>query len=149
LTGKGSFLKELDGAMKNRGADYAIGAVQESMMPKQWGCLRFFDGAKIVCSVSGDAAPLPLEIAYKVARCGLVAQARRGGGEIDVSLLEAKVSEIQRQLDSLGAVSRALSGAGNQVDGAKTDLKRMECSIREALDEVLSLILPEEDEGEA
>jgi len=98
--------------MENRGADYAIGAVQESMMPKQWGCLRFFDGAKIVCSVSGDAAPLPLEIAYKVARCGLVAQARRGGGEIDVSLLEARVSEVQRQLDSLGAVSRALSGAG-------------------------------------
>ena len=68
VKGKGSFLKELDEAMDNRGADYAIGAVHESHTPTSCGCFRFFDGSKIVCSVPEEDAPLPLEIAYKVAR---------------------------------------------------------------------------------
>jgi len=146
VKGKGSFLKELDEAMENRGADYAIGAVHESHAPTSCGCFRFFDGSKIVCSVPEEDMPLPLEIAYKVARFELVASTRAEGGEIDVKQLEAKVADIQGQFDNLRAIKTAMRGAVKQIGGAEDGLKDMEDSIRDTLDDILELIQPEEDE---
>jgi len=58
MTGKNSFLKELDNAKENRLAHYAIGAVNEAKAPASCGCIRRFDGAKIICSVPEDDHPL-------------------------------------------------------------------------------------------
>lgn len=134
-------------AMDNRNADYAIGAVHESHVPTSCGCFRFFNGSKIVCSVPEKDTQLPLEIAYKVARSEIVALTRAEGGEIDVKQLEAKVADIQGQLDNLRAIKTAMRGAIKQIGGAEDDLKDLEDSIRETLDDILVLIQPKKDEG--
>ena len=140
LSGKGGFLNELDMAKENRGAHYAIGAVHESNVPESVGCFRRFDGEKIVCSVPVDGHPLALEIAYKVARAELKLSILREEIKIDPSQLNAKIMEIQGQLDTMRAVKIALTGATGKIDDAKKDLKKMEDSIREIIGEILVMI---------
>jgi len=140
LSGKKSFLKELDRAKENRGSHYAIGAVNESRVPAAIGSFRRYDGEKIVCSVPVDDDPLALEIAYKVARAELVLSVMREEVRLDPSKLKDKVMEIQGQLDVMRAVKSALTGAAGKIEDAKGDLKKMETSIREIIGEILDMV---------
>jgi len=140
MSGKKSFLKELDSAKENRGAHYAIGAVHESKVPAACGCFRRYDGEKIICSVPPDEDPLALEISYKVARAELVLSILREEVTLDLSHLKAKITEIQGQLDTLRSVKSALTGASGKIDDAKGNLKKIETSIREILGEILIMI---------
>jgi len=140
LSGKNSFLKELDRAKENRGSHYAIGAVHESRVPAAIGSFRRFDGEKIVCSVPMDDDSLALEIAYKVARAELVLSIMREEVRLDPSKLKDKVMEIQGQLDVMRAVKSALTGATGKIEDAKGDLKKMEISIREIIGEILDMV---------
>jgi len=140
MRGKNSFLKELDKAKENRGAHYAIGVIHESKTPKSIGSFRRFTGNKIVCSVPEDDYPLALEIAYKMARTELILYLRKEKVKLDPSQLKEKVTRIQSQLETMGAVKRSLKGAKGKIDDASGDLKEMEESIRETIDEIMDMI---------
>ncbi len=140
MKGKNSFLKELDKAKENRGAHYAIGAIHESKTPKSVGSFRRFTGNKIICSVPEDDYPLALEIAYKMARTELILYLRKEKVKLDPSQLKEKVIRIQSQLETMGAVKRSLKGAKGKIDAASGDLKEMEESIRETIDEIMDMI---------
>ena len=140
MSGKKSFLKELDSAKENRGAHYAIGAIHESKVPAAVGSFRRYDGAKIICSVPIDGYPLALEIAYKVARAELVLSILKEEVKLDLSQLKEKIMKIQGQLDTMRAVKSALTGATGKIDDAKKDLKEMEASIREIIGDILTMI---------
>ena len=140
MSGKKSFLKELDKAKENRNAHYAIGAIHESKVPAACGYFRRYDGGKIICSVPMDEDPLALEIAYKVARAEIVFSVLRGEVKLDLSQLKEKIMGIQGQLDTMRAVKSALTGATGKIDEAKRDLKEMETSIREIINEILTMI---------
>ena len=142
MTGKKSFLKELDRARENRGAHYAIGAVHESGVPAAVGAFRRYSGEKIVCSVSEEET-LPLEIAYKVARAEILLSCMRKEAKFDPSYLKAKVDEIQGQLDTVRAVKRSLTGAEGKIGDARKDLEEMERAIREILNEILEMVKTE------
>ena len=140
MSGKNSFFKELERAKKNRGAHYAIGAIHESKIPDACGCFRIYPRENIICRVSVDEEPLPLEIAYKVARAELVLSTLREKVKIDPSQLKAKVTDIQGQLETLQAVKSSMTGATNNIERAKKDLKTMETSIKNTLNEIFALI---------
>lgn len=140
MSGKNSFLKELDKARENRGAHYSIGAIHESKVPIAVGCFRKYPGEKIICSVLVDTDPLPLEVAYKFARTELIMDSKRDEIQIDASQIEDKITKIQGQLDTMGAVKTALKGASGKIDDASVDLRKMEASIREVLSEMLALL---------
>jgi hypothetical protein len=141
LSGKNSFLFELDEAMKNRNADYAIGAVHEAKIPVTVGPFRRYDDSKIICSVPEDEYPSNLDIAYKVARAELVlAVARENEVKLDIPRLEGKVVEIRAQLDAMRSFKTALTGAKDKIDTACNDAKKIEQAIRDALDEITNLI---------
>ncbi|MCW4020257.1 MAG: hypothetical protein NWF14_03390 [Candidatus Bathyarchaeota archaeon] len=140
MSGKNSFFKELENAKKNRGAYYAIGAVQRSNVPDSCGCFRRYDGANIICGVSMDEEPLALEIAYKVARLETKLSTMKEEAKLDPSQFKIKITEIEGQLDTLRAVKSALTGATGKINDAKQDLKNMETSIREILNEILTMI---------
>ena len=140
MTGKNSYLKELDKAKENRVAHYAIGAVHESKAPSSCGCFRRFDGEKIVCSVPGDGDPLALEMAYKIARSELVASSLREEVELDLSQLKAKIGEIERQLDAVKTIKTNMKGAVTSIGKADDGLREMEASIREIAGEILLMI---------
>jgi len=140
MTGKNSYLKELDKAKENRVAHYAIGAVHESKAPSSCGCFRRFDGEKIVCSVPGDGDPLALEMAYKIARSELVASLLREEVKLDLSQLKAKIGEIERQLDAVKTIKTNMKGAVTSIGKADDGLREMEASIREIAGEILLMI---------
>jgi len=140
MSGKTSFLGELDSAKQNRGAHYAIGAIHESKVPSAVRCFRRYEGHKIICSVPEDGHPLALEIAYKVARAELVTSLMREEARFDLSQLREKITKIQNQLCALQAVKSALTGATGKIHDAKEDLEEMETSIRETISEILVLI---------
>lgn len=148
LSGKNSFLKELDKAKENRSAEYSIGAVHESKVPKAVGCFRKYDGGKIICSVPIDSDPLPLEIAYKMARAEIILESLREDVQFDPTKIKDSIAEIQGQLDAMGAVYTALKGAKGKIDDASGDLRKLESSIRETLDELL-IIMRREDKEDA
>jgi len=140
MSGKNSFFKELEDAKKNRGAHYAIGAVQRSNVPDSCGCFRRYDGGNIICGVSMDEEPLALEVAYKVARMEVKLSSMEEEAQFDPSQFKTKIKEIEGQLDTLRAVKSALTGATGKINDAKDDLKNMEESIREILNEILTMI---------
>jgi hypothetical protein len=140
MSGKNSFFKELEDAKKNRSAHYAIGAVQRSNVPDSCGCFRRYDGGNIICGVSMDEEPLALEVAYKVARMEVKLSSMEEEAQFDPSQFKTKIKEIEGQLDTLRAVKSALTGATGKINDAKDDLKNMEESIREILNEILTMI---------
>jgi len=140
MSGKNSFFKELEDAKKNRGAHYAIGAVQRSNVPDSCGCFRRYDGGNIICGVSMDEEPLALEVAYKVARMEMKLSSMEEEIKFDTSKFKTKIKKIEGQLDTLRAVKSALTGATGKINDAKDDLKNMEESIREILNEILTMI---------
>ena len=140
LSGKNSFLKELDKARENRNANYSIGAIHESKVPKAVGCFRKYDGEKIICSVPVETDPLPLEIAYKLARTEIILTNLREEINFDPTQIKDRITKVQGQLDIIGAIKMALRGASGKIDDANKDLKNMESTIREILDEMLTLI---------
>ncbi|MEM2914060.1 MAG: hypothetical protein QXH91_01470 [Candidatus Bathyarchaeia archaeon] len=140
LCGKNSFLMELESAKKNRSAQYAIGAIHETQAPLAIGCFRRYEGNNIICSVPMDDTPLALEIAYKVARAELVASALKGEIKLDLTQLQAKITEIQNRLATVQAIKSALTGATGKIDTAKGDLEDMESSIKRIIDDILIMI---------
>lgn len=51
MSGKGSFLDELNQAKENRSAHYSIGAIHETYVPNSVGVFRRYDASRIICSV--------------------------------------------------------------------------------------------------
>jgi len=118
MSGKSSFLKELDEARDNRNSHYAIGAVHESCTPDSIGKYRRYDGSKIICSVPDDEYPLALEIAYKVARGELIFSLHKKELEIDPSRIIEKIDEIESQLGYMRSIKSSLTGAKKKINGA-------------------------------
>jgi len=140
LCGKTSFLIELESAKKNRSAQYAIGAIHEMQAPSAVGCFRRYEDSKIICSIPTDDTPLALEIAYKVARAELITSILKEEIKLDFTQLKAKITDIQNRLATVQAIKSALTGATGKIDTAKGDLDEMERSIREIIDDILTMI---------
>ena len=140
MSGKTSFFKELEKAKENRGAHYAIGAIHSTKIPDACGSFRMYPNENIICAVSDEEDTLPLEIAYKVARAELVLTSLREKVKLDPSQLKAKVTEIRGQLETVQAVKRSMTGATKNIEKAKSDLAGMETSIKNALDDIFTLI---------
>ena len=140
MSGKTSFLNELEEAKKNRSAHYAIGAISESQAPECIGSFRRYEGEKIICSIPVNEPMLALEIAYKVARAELVTSILTKEAKVDLSQLRAKIMEIENQLSRIRAVKTALTGATGRIDHAKDEISEMEASIRRVATEILTMV---------
>ncbi len=75
-----------------------------------------------------------------MARTELILYLRKEKVKLDPSQLKEKVTRIQSQLETMGAVKRSLKGAKGKIDDASGDLKEMEESIRETIDEIMDMI---------
>jgi len=133
LTQKG-LLGELDQAMKNREARFAI-AVTESQISEPIGNYREVPPDKIVCTFGEDG--LPVEVAYKVARTRLLLDVyQESEKEIDVGRINGIVSKIGSDLNTIRGIKAKLTSIGNTSEAIKSDLRALEKSIRESLNEL-------------
>lgn len=144
LTGKNSFLKELDRAMENRASVYAIGAVSEEHTPNSVGEFRRYSGNKIIVNIPKESYPLSLEIAYKVARAEIISKTLTDQTEIDLTKFLDKINNIRGELEVMMATKRSLTTAKGNIDTAYDNLETMEKNIKRILNELTAIISSEE-----
>ena len=140
LTGKNSFINELDQALENRSADYAIGAIHEKHTPQAIGFFRRYSDDKILCSIPEDSYPYSLEIAYKVARAEIINKTHTDVTKINTAKILTKTEDIKNKLDALRSTKTALTGAKTNIDGAYTNIETMEQEIRNCRTELTELL---------
>jgi hypothetical protein len=140
LTGKKSFQGELDEALENRSADYAIGAVHEDHIVDSIGEFRRFAGDKVIVKIPEESYPLALEVAYKVARAEIIAKALADEKGVDATTVLEKIEEIKSKLELMRATKVSLTSAKKSIDSAYGNIESMEKDIKECSDELAKLI---------
>lgn len=140
LTGKDSFLKELDMALENRSADYAIGAVHEAHVGDSIGEFRRFAGNRVIVKIPEDNYPMALEVAYKVARAEIISEVLKGEKGVDATKVLEKIEEIKSKLKLMRATKMNLTSAKKSIDSAYKNLESMEADIKECSDELEKLL---------
>lgn len=137
LTRKG-LLGELDEALKNREADFAI-AVTKSLISDSVGSYREIPPDKIVCTFADDG--LPLEVAYKVARARvLLSLYEELEKEIDVARIKGIIGKIRDDLKTASGIKAKLTGIGRASEDIKEDIDSLEINIRDSLKNLVKLL---------
>jgi hypothetical protein len=137
LTKKG-LLGELDDAIKNREAKFAI-AVTRSLTSKSIGCYREIEQDKIICAYEDNG--LPLEVAYKVARTRLLLSTyKEFEKEIDVARINGVIDKISNDLNATQGIKAKLTGIGRTSEAITTDIKSLETNIRDSLIELQAIL---------
>jgi hypothetical protein len=137
LTQKG-LLGDLDGAIKNREASFAIG-VTECVFSDVVGCYREVDKDKIVCAFGDDG--LPLEVAYKVARARVLLNLRRGSNkEIDTAGICGIISKISNDLNTVQGIKAKLTSITTTSEKIDNDIDELQSRIKQSLKEMQDLI---------
>ena len=136
LTQKG--LKgELDNAIKNRQADFAIAVTRASTGAA--GCYRELEKDKIICAFEDGG--LPLEVAYRVARARvLLSMHQESKKGIDTAKICSLIDKIRNELKTVQGIKTKLTSMINTSDDISDDIKQLEISIRESLDEIQETI---------
>jgi hypothetical protein len=140
LTGKDSFLNELDEAIENRASDFAIGAIHEEFTDDSVGAFRRVSEDKILVSIPEDSYPLSLEVAYKVARAAIVSQILTSETEINSSQILEKIENIKSKLELMRATKSALTTSKGKIDIAYGYIEEMEQEIKDCINELTYML---------
>lgn len=137
LSTKG-LIGELRGAIQNREALFAI-AVTDKVISDDVGAYREFEGDKIVCAFEDDG--LPLEVAYRAARTYILMKIRETPSKaIDVTRICGVISKISTDLNSIRGIKAKLTRIGTTAEEIDDDIRALEQSIRQSLEELQELI---------
>ncbi len=133
--------RELDAAMAVRDAQFAILVVSsEAKIPARTEPLAEFQGNKMIVTFDkDDLDERGLDIAYRYARCKLLAQ-RDATSEVDAAGVRAATEEAAAALRDTQKIRGHLTKATNGVSEAREVLEIMETRIRAALERVENLI---------
>lgn len=137
--GKTGILREMEQAMADRQAGFAIGVFSDDACPDSVGRLRAYPNNRIICSIAPDGSDsLALEVAYQLARAELCWQLRHQGRGID----EARVAEsIRHASEKLGQFKGLKQNATSLITTAESmrgQLDDVEREIRCSLNDVLA-----------
>lgn len=133
-------LKELDRALEQRSADFAVLVVPtEEEVPAKLQALREYNGDKIVVALDPDEpGGLALELGYRLARARVLM--RRG--DVDGVDADAVRDSVDRALQAMGEVSKVkaqLTGAEKSIDNARSLVEGMADRVRSQLAEIDAL----------
>ena len=144
---KKSALEELDEALEERNADYAVMVVpRDEKLPARTHPLREHGGDKLFVTYDPeDGSRLALEVAYSLARARVLA-ARSEGDGIDAGLLHAQVENALTAMDDVRRIKSQLTGATNGIAEARAILEAMADRVREHLREIDALLTPAADD---
>src|ERR671915_1104957 len=113
-------LAELDEAMNQRAADYAVWVVPgEDKLPARATALREINGDKLfVVYDPEDGSRLALEVAYSLARARVV-MAKGGADGLDASALRAEVERAMVAMEDVRRIKSQLTSAAHQIEGVR------------------------------
>jgi len=142
-------LEELDAAMADRGADYAVLVVSsEDKLPAKIQPLREYNGDKLIVAYDPDEGPLGLQVAYALARARVL-MVRGGEDEIDAPALRDTVERAVGAMEDVRRVKQQLTGAKTQIDRAAEIVEGMAARVRGHLAEIDELLAPAAGDAES
>jgi len=148
LKGKNSLHKELDQALENRVADFAI-AVVKSEHTASWGPLHYVAPNHIYVGVDSEASDhLALDVAYRLGRTLCSARAAKEGVHIDAETVADYLDRIQRRFEIVRTMKRNLTSATNKIGDVKGLLDSLRDEVIELVDELREHVGCEEEEEE-
>jgi Uncharacterized protein conserved in bacteria (DUF2130) len=139
-------LAELDEAMNQRAADYAVWVVPaEDKLPARATALREVNGDKLfVVYDPEDGSRLPLEVAYSLARARVV-MAKGGAEGLDASALRAEVERAMVAMEDVRRIKSQLTSAANQIEDVRKIVEGMAERVRAHLAQIDALVAPADD----
>lgn len=142
LGGKDTIYHELDRALKNRNAGFAVAVVHPDHAKEEIGPFIFRAPNMILC-VAEEKAPLPLLVAYRLARTMLQTRRSSQPAGLDQNTLAIVVKRIQGKLTEFSAIYTQISKTQNDLNKVTENLRAIANAIT---DEVQSLLQKAEDQ---
>ena len=146
---KPAALAELDKAMSQRDADFAVLVVPtEDELPAKLRPLREYNGDKLVVvwDPEGDSS-LSLELAYSLARARVL-MARSESEGIDGAAVRDTVERALGAMEEVRKVKSSLTGAKTSIDRAAAVIDAMSDRVREHLRQIDELVLAAAGQGQ-
>ena len=134
-------LAELDEAMNQRAADYAVWVVpSEDKLPARATALREINGDKLfVVYDPEEGSRLALEVAYSLARARVV-MAKGGAEGLDTSALRAEVERATLAMEDVRRIKSQLTSAANQIEDVRTIVEGMAERVRGHLAQIDEMV---------
>src|SRR3954462_6457692 len=144
---KNDALRELDRAMEDRTADFAVLVVPtEDKVPARMQQLREYNGDKLIVAFDPDADnTIAIELAYRLARARVLMSTSEAEG-IDAGAVRDSIERALNAMERVRAVKNTLTGAQTQIGKAKDVLDEMSADVREHLKNIDELVLVGRDE---
>jgi hypothetical protein len=136
-------LEELDRAMTERSADFAVLVVPtDDELPAKLEPLREYNGDKMVVALDPDSGPLALEYAYRIARARVLMKRSDGEG-IDAEAVRSAGERALAALTDERKIKNHLTGSKRNIDNAYKLVEEMTARVRAFLGEIDELVRPE------
>ena len=134
-------LRELDRALEQRNADFAVLVVpNEDKVPAKMRPLREFNGDKMVVTFDPEnEGPLSLELAYSLARARVLMQRSESEG-IDASAVHDTVERALNAMEMVRTIKATLKGATTNIEKARGNIDQMAAQVRDLLQQVDELV---------
>jgi hypothetical protein len=140
-------LAELDEAMNQRAADYAIWVVpSEDKLPARATALREVNGDKLfVVYDPEEGSRLALEVAYSLGRARVL-MAKGGAEGLDASAVRAEVERAVVAMEDVRRIKSQLTSAANQIEDVRTIVEGMAERVRGHLGQIDAMVAAAGDE---
>jgi hypothetical protein len=142
-------LAELDEAMNQRAADYAVWVVpSEDKLPARAPALREIGGDKLfVVYNPEEGSRLALEVAYSLARARVV-MAKGGADGLDATALRAEVERATVAMEDVRKIKSQLTSAVHQIEDVRAIVDAMAERVRAHLGQIDAMVTAAADEDE-
>jgi hypothetical protein len=141
---KNRALAELDEAMAQRDADYAVWVVpSEGQLPARTQPMREVNGDKLFVVYDPDEGRLALQVAYALARARVL-MAKGDTEGLDATALRSEVERAVGALEEGRRIRQQLTHAANGVAAAREILDGMERRVKAHLEQIDELLVVED-----
>jgi hypothetical protein len=134
-------LAELDEAMNQRAADYAVWVVpSEDKLPARAPQLREVNGDKLfVVYDPEEGSRLALEVAYSLGRARVL-MAKGGADGLDASAVRAEVERATVAMEDVRRIKSQLTSAAGQIEGVQKIVEDMARRVRGHLELIDAMV---------
>ena len=141
-------LAELDQAMDQRAADYAVWVVpSEDKLPARAPALREVNGDKVfVVYDPQDGSRLALEVAYSLARARVL-MAKGAAEGLDASALRAEVERAMVAMEDVRRIKSQLTSAAGQIEQVQKIVDGMAERVRGHLAQIDAMVAAAGEDG--
>ena len=139
LTGRDGILNELDRAIANRSADYAICVSASEAYPAEVGAFGVY-GNRILVVDGGDGVMLGVALRWTRLAAAMVAD-RAGTTDIDKELVADRLNRMRNLVRRLSGAKRSLTQMTGTIEELRASLDAVRLDISEQLSELETHIL--------